>query len=141
MIEHAIAHTDGGQRKEISGYSVYIEVSASPSNYIVEISEPLPKGTTTPVAEYTGLIAALDWAVKCHVEHFEVIMDAELVVRHMNGLYECKAPHLRPLYEKAIELSLQIREFSIHHVRRIYNVEADRLVNEAMDRGINAAKT
>lgn len=129
MIAYAEAHTDGGCRKAIAGYAVCIRFEGRVENF----ARTLPGGTTTPEAEYAGLIAALKWAHTHSVRNFLVVMDAELIVRHINGRYECKAPNLVPLYNQAQELIYGLPAFSIEHVKREFNQDADRLVNEAMD--------
>lgn len=128
-INYAEANTDGGCRKQIAGYAVCVRYSGKTENF----AQTLPGGTTTPEAEYAGLIAALKWAHTHSVRHFLVVMDAELIVRHINGRYECKAPNLVPLYEQAQELIYGLKSFDIEHVKREFNTEADALVNEAMD--------
>lgn len=128
---NATAWADGGNRKTISGCGVYIKTAAGE---IVQISKVLPIGTNN-VAEYFGLISALEWAVAHSVQTFEVIMDSEVVARQILGIYECRAPHLKPLYEAAMELIWQIPNFTIRNVPREENEEADRLSNEAMNRG------
>jgi ribonuclease HI len=129
----AVAFSDGGCRKDIAGYGVFIQVH-SPKIRVVEISEPL-KGASNNEAEYQGLLAALRWAVQNKVHDLEMVMDSEVIVRQMTGRYECRAPNLIPLYNKAKHLTMKIPIFSIQHVRREFNTEADRLANEAMDRG------
>jgi probable phosphoglycerate mutase len=65
-----------------------------------------------------------------------VISDSELMVRQMTGRYRVSSPDLKPLYEKARALVRQLDKFSIEHVLRAQNKHADRLANEAMDRGM-----
>lgn len=134
-LSRAVAHTDGGCRKDIAGYGVFIQVH-SPESRFVEISEPL-KDASNNEAEYAGLIAALRWGVDNKVHEFEVVMDSEVIVRQMTGRYECRAANLIPLFRKAKNLTKDIPILSIRHVYREDNVEADRLANEAMDRGFN----
>lgn len=88
---------------------------------------------TNNVAEYLGLIAALERAIALAVESISVHSDSELLVRQLKGVYRVKAPHLVPLWRRARHLSEQFRTFSIGHVRREANRDADRLANVAMD--------
>lgn len=131
----AIAHTDGGCRKDIAGYGVFITYPDG-SKPCVEISAPL-KDASNNEAEYAGLIAALQWAVQKKIFELEIIMDSEVIVRQMTGRYECRAPNLIPLHRKAKSYTKSIPILKIRHVLREYNKEADRLANEAMDRGFN----
>jgi Ribonuclease HI len=80
---------------------------------------------TNNVAEYTALIKALEWALSMGASEVEVYGDSQLVVRQMLGIYQVKASHLVPLYEKAMELTRQFRKFSIGWVPRERNVRAD----------------
>lgn len=130
----AVAYSDGGSRADISGYGVYIQIE-DPAR-TVEISEAL-KNASNNEAEYLGLIAALRWAVQSKVHELEVIMDSEVIVRQMTGRYECRAANLIPLYRKAKNLTKDIPILKITHVLREFNKEADRLANEAMDRGFS----
>jgi len=90
---------------------------------------------TNNFAEYSGLVAALSYVLEHKHSALRVLSDSELMVRQMNGVYKVRSPELRPLYEEAKHLSRQLQWFRIEHVRRDKNAEADRLANEAMDRG------
>ena len=90
---------------------------------------------TNNVAEYYGLIAALDAARERGVARLRVESDSELLVRQMEGRYRVKSPDLRPLHERAVKLSRAFEHFEIAHVPREKNRDADRLVNEALDGG------
>jgi len=91
---------------------------------------------TNNVAEYQGLIAALRAAVEMSAATLEVRADSELMVRQMNGQYRVKNAGLKPLHAEAKSLAARIPRFSIRHVPREENREADRLVNLAIDRGV-----
>jgi ribonuclease HI len=80
---------------------------------------------TNNVAEYTALIKAMEWALSAGAAEVETYGDSQLVVRQMLGVYQVKAPHLVPLYEKAVELSRRFRKFSIGWVPRERNARAD----------------
>ncbi|MDH3743863.1 MAG: ribonuclease HI family protein [Acidobacteriota bacterium] len=88
---------------------------------------------TNNVAEYTALIAALAYAEHRGIDHLTVFSDSQLLVRQVNGEYRVKAPNLRPLFFKVLELRRSLRDFSIKHVRREDNRDADRIANEAID--------
>ncbi|HKO03709.1 MAG TPA: reverse transcriptase-like protein [Candidatus Acidoferrales bacterium] len=89
--------------------------------------------TTNNVAEYYGLIAALDAARERGVSRLRVESDSELLVRQMQGRYRVKSPDLKPLHERAVKLSRGFEYFDIAHIPREKNQEADRLVNAALD--------
>jgi probable phosphoglycerate mutase len=91
---------------------------------------------TNNVAEYNGLIAALQTAVELRARSLEVFADSELMVKQMNGQYKVRNAGLAVLFAKAKALAAQLPRFRIAHVRREQNTDADRLANEAMDRGV-----
>ena len=90
--------------------------------------------TTNNVAEYYGLITALDYAAAQGIDRLLVRSDSELLVRQMQGRYKVKSPDLRPLYERARKLANGFAYFAVEHVPREQNGEADALANLALDR-------
>jgi ribonuclease HI len=89
--------------------------------------------STNNVAEYYGLIAALDYAQQHGVRALRVESDSELLVRQMSGQYKVKSPELKPLFERARKMAQTFASFKIDHVYRDQNAEADALANEALD--------
>src|SRR6266478_6332258 len=128
------AHIDGGARGNPgpSGYGVVIH-DASGSK-VAELSEYLCHHTNN-YAEYQERLAVLRYAVKQGIKALKVVSDSELMVRQMKGMYKVKNPDLRKLYEEAQPLVRKLDYFEICHAMREQNVDADRLANEAMDRG------
>jgi ribonuclease HI len=88
---------------------------------------------TNNVAEYYGLIAAMDYAHSHGFHAIRVESDSELLVKQMRGLYKVKSADLQPLYERAHKMSAGFDAFGIEHVYREQNREADALANEALD--------
>jgi ribonuclease HI len=127
----AVANIDGGSRGNPgpAGYGVRIEQQ---DGTIVELKASMAIATNN-VAEYSGLLAALRWAVANGIATLHIRSDSELLVKQMNGQYRVKNPGLLPLYEEARALVKQIGRVKFEHVRREFNKEADRLANEAMD--------
>jgi len=130
-----IAHCDGGSRGNPgpSGYGAVIEDSKG--KVLAELSEFLGNQTNN-YAEYHGLLAVLAWAVKHGAKRLCVISDSELMVKQMQGKYKVNSPGLRPLWEEGRKLSRRLERFEMRHTLRGGNKEADRLANEAMDRGM-----
>jgi ribonuclease HI len=93
--------------------------------------------TTNNVAEYHGLLEALKLARAAAARRVEIISDSELVVRQIQGRYKVKNPGLKPLFAEAMGYITGFESFEITHVRRENNREADRLVNEALDRALS----
>jgi ribonuclease HI len=136
MPEHyLIAHSDGGARGNPgpAGYGVLIEDQSGKK--VAALSEYLGRQTNN-FAEYRGLIAALEYALDHGHRVLKVISDSELLVRQVKGLYKVKNAVLRELHSRAKQLIEQLEYFSIDHALRQHNQEADRLANDAMDKGM-----
>ena len=129
------AHCDGGSRGNPgpSGYGAVVE--APDGRVVARISEFLGIQTNN-YAEYSGLLAVLQWAIQNGTKHLRVVSDSELMVKQMKGQYKVSSPVLRPLYEEARRRSRQLEKFEMRHTLRGGNQEADRLANEAMDKGM-----
>jgi ribonuclease HI len=129
------AHCDGGSRGNPgpSGYGAVIEDATG--RVVAELSEYLGIQTNN-FAEYSGLLGVLKWGVEHNVKHLRVVSDSELMVKQMQGKYKVASPVLRPLFEEARKLSRRLESFEMRHTLRGGNKEADRLANEAMDKGM-----
>ena len=88
---------------------------------------------TNNVAEYLGLIAALEYCVENKVNNVRIFLDSLLVVQQVNMEYKVKSKKLHAHYEKSLKLIDQIEDIEIHHIRREFNSRADQLANEALD--------
>ena len=88
---------------------------------------------TNNVAEYRGLLAALEWARQHGHKQIHVRSDSLLLVQQMLGRFKVKHPGLQPLYAKARLLAHEIGRVTFEHVGRALNAHADRLANAAMD--------
>jgi ribonuclease HI len=129
-----VAYCDGGSRGNPgpSGYGVSIEDAAG--HPIADLSEFLGVKTNN-FAEYSGLLAALEYALAHGYPQLRVIADSELMVKQMKGQYRVNSPELRPLWEEAKRRVAGLERFEIQHVLRGKNKRADALANQAMDRG------
>jgi ribonuclease HI len=126
------ANIDGGSRGN-PGPASYGVVIRDPRGEIVAKLKKYIGRSTNNVAEYYGLIAALDYAQQHGIRALQVQSDSELLVRQMRGQYKVKSPELRPLYERARKMAQTFDSFKIEHVYREQNAEADALANEALD--------
>jgi probable phosphoglycerate mutase len=132
------AHVDGGARGN-PGPAGYGAVIRDPQGKkIAELSEYLGHHTNN-YAEYQGLIGVLRYAVEHGIAMLHVVSDSELMVRQMKGIYKVKNADLRKLYDQAQQLARQLEHFDIRHALREHNQIADRLANEAMDKGKRSA--
>jgi ribonuclease HI len=132
--DRLVAHIDGGARGNPgpAGYGVVIEDAAGRT--VAELSKFLGHQTNN-YAEYSGLLAALEYALAHGRQALEVISDSELLVKQINGQYKVRSPILLDLYQRAKALIARLDWFNIHHVLRGKNKEADALANRAMDQG------
>ncbi len=126
------AYFDGGSRGNPgpAGWGAYIVDNAG--NVLAELSGALGVATNN-VAEYHGLIAALQWAADNDVTVLAIKGDSLLLVEQMRGNYKVKNEGLKPLHMKARMLVMQIGNVSFAHVPRDKNKDADRLSNVGMD--------
>ena len=133
-----MAHSDGGARGNPgpAGYGVVIKDETG--RKVAALSEYLGHQTNN-FAEYQGLIAALEYTLAHGPRALELVSDSELLVRQVKGIYKVKNPTLQDLHARAKELIGQLEWFSIRHALREHNQEADRLANEAMDKGMGRA--
>ena len=131
MEETWTIYTDGGARGN-PGPAAYAYVIQRPG--LADIEEKAFLGhSTNNIAEYTGLVKALEHARHLGGQRLLVLSDSELMVKQMNGEYRVKHPGLLPLYEEAVALRRDFEDVEIRHVRRGHNKQADRLCNEALD--------
>jgi ribonuclease HI len=127
-----VAYIDGGARGNPgpAGYGVRIE--AADGTLVDELHGGLGIATNN-VAEYNGLLAALQWAVDHQQRRVQIRADSELLVKQMRGEYKVKNAGLQPLHARARLLAAQLDQVRFEHVRREFNTEADRLSNLGMD--------
>ena len=129
-----LAHCDGGSRGNPGPAGFGAVLADAKGQKLAELSEFL--GTcSNNVAEYRGLLATLDWALAHGVKRLRVVSDSLLMVNQVNGRYKVNSPDLRPLWEDARRKIRGFEGFEIAHALRHKNKDADRLANEAMDRG------
>jgi len=132
---YLIAHSDGGARGNPGPAAYGVAIKDETGRKVAELSQYLGHQTNN-FAEYQGLIAALEYAVERGPKALKLISDSELLVRQIKGIYKVKNSTLKNLYERAKELIAQLEWFSIDHAMREHNRDADRLANEAMDKGM-----
>jgi ribonuclease HI len=83
------------------------------------------------VAEYVALLEALQYAVSLKAQKLHVYSDSQVVVRQMTGEYKCRSPRLYSLHWTCRKLARSLK-FSISHVRREHNAEANGLAQAAL---------
>ena len=130
--EAVIANIDGGARGNPGPAAYGVVVRNSKGEVLAELSDYLGLQTNN-YAEYSGLLAALDYAVRQGYKSFKIFSDSELLVRQMQGRYKVNNLALQELFARAQSMVRKLDRFSIEHVLRERNKEADRLVNRVLD--------
>lgn len=129
------AHCDGGARGN-PGPSGYGAVLTGPGGEpLAELSEFLGIRTNN-FAEYSGLLGVLEYALAHGHRRLRVVSDSELMVKQIQGKYRVNSPDLKPLWQEAKNRIAKLERFEITHALRHKNKDADRLANQAMDRGM-----
>jgi ribonuclease HI len=126
------ANIDGGSRGNPGPAAYGVVIRDGKGEIVARLKKYIGQNTNN-VAEYFGLIAALDYAQAHGVRALRVESDSELLVKQMRGQYKVKSGDLRPLYERARKMSQAFESFRIDHVYREQNRDADALVNQALD--------
>ena len=126
-------NVDGGSRGNPGPAAIAAVVQDGNGEVREERSEAIGTATNN-VAEYRALLLGIERAAALGARRLELIGDSELIVRQVNGEYKVKDEALRKLHRQAQTALESFDEWSIRHVRREENEEADRLVNEELDR-------
>jgi len=127
-----VAYIDGGARGNPGPAGYGVRIQSADGIVLDELHGALGIATNN-VAEYNGLLAALQWAVKNNVSRLHIRADSELLVKQMRGEYKVKNPGLQPLHVRARLLVAELDNVKFEHIRREFNKEADRLSNLGMD--------
>ncbi len=129
------AHCDGGARGNPGPAGFGVQVTGADGAVLAELSEFLGFRTNN-YAEYAGLLASLQYALDHGHAALRVVSDSELMVKQIQGKYKVNSPDLKPLWQEAKIRIARLGRFEIAHALRHKNKDADRLANEAMDRGM-----
>lgn len=127
--------SDGGARGNPGPAAigaVVLDPTTDPPTRLATVSERIGV-TTNNVAEYRAVIAALEAARPYGARTAHVRSDSMLVIRQLQGAWRVKQPHLRPLHQQARALLDEYQVVDLAHVAREQNVDADLLVNAALD--------
>ena len=130
-----LIHTDGAARGNPgpAGAGAIIRDAATGA-VIAEVAEPLGHATNN-VAEWTAVLLALEDARRLGATHVDLRMDSELVARQISGIYRVKHADLKPLHAAVMDLLGGFEGYTVGHVPRELNRDADRLSNVAIDGG------
>ena len=135
-IKKVIIWVDGASHGNPGPAAIGAVIKDEESRPIARISQRI--GTTTNnQAEYRAIIAALEKAIKLGATHVELNSDSELVVKQINGRYRVKKATLKPLYQQVKQRQSLLTGFTITHIPREQNTEADKLANAALDLAVD----
>jgi ribonuclease HI len=135
-IKKIIIHTDGGSRGNPGPAAIGAVLKNEAGETVAEISQYIGE-TTNNQAEYRAVVAAIEKAKELKAEELNFFLDSELVVKQLNREYKVRDKDLAPLFMKIYNAMLGFKKVTFKHVRREFNSEADKLVNEALDKMIN----
>ena len=130
--QKVVVNVDGGARGNPGPAAVAAVVRDAGGQVLLEKGERIGRATNN-VAEYRALLLGIEMAVALGASDLELIGDSELIVRQVEGRYKVKDAALRDLHAEVKRALGAFERWSIRHVRREQNAEADRLVNEALD--------
>jgi ribonuclease HI len=125
-------NVDGGSRGNPGPAAVGVVVQGPAGELLEERGERIGPATNN-VAEYRALLLGIERASAHGASELVLVGDSELVVRQVEGKYRVKDPTLRELHAEVKRALQPFAFWSIRHVRREQNEDADRLVNAALD--------
>lgn len=127
-----VIHIDGASRGNPGPAAYAVVVETHDGRPVASFAKTLGRATNN-FAEYQALLAALRYAAGNGGGRVTIISDSELLVRQIQGRYKVKSEDLKPLYDEALTMIRQLESFTITHVLREKNRQADRLANMALD--------
>jgi len=130
-MKKVIINTDGTAEPNPGAAAIGAIIRDEQGKVIATISQSIGRATSNQ-AEYRAVITALETAIRLGARQVDLRSDSELVVRQLNRQYRVKAAALKPLYQQVKQLLGQFRGFTITHIPRQQNREADNLANIAL---------
>lgn len=131
-MSRVTVNVDGGARGNPGPAAIGVVVRDGGGEVLEEVGEKIGEATNN-VAEYRALLRGIELAAAQGASELELIGDSELVVRQVEGKYKVKNAGMKQLHEEVKRALRGFDSWSIRHVRREQNSDADRLVNEALD--------
>lgn len=130
-IKRLVIKTDGRSQGNPGPAAIGAVIKDEQGKLIASISQPIGRATNNQ-AEYRAIIAALEKAIGLGAEQVDMRSDSELIAEQINGRYRVKNPALKPLYQQVKHLQSQLKGFTITHIPRQQNKEADSLAGKAL---------
>lgn len=133
LLTKLIVNVDGGARGNPGPAAIGAVVQSAAGEMLAERGERIGVATNN-VAEYRALLLGIELAAAQGASEVELVGDSELIVRQVRGEYKVKDATMRQLHAEVKRALQSFEKWTIRHVRREQNAEADRLVNAALDR-------
>jgi len=130
-MKKLVINTDGAAAPNPGPAAIGAIIRDDHGNTVATISQSIGRATNNQ-AEYRAMIAALQKALVLGADRVSLRSDSELVVRQLNGRYRVKKAELKPLYRQVRELLDRFQKFTVTHVPREQNREADKLAGSAL---------
>ena len=130
-IKRVVIHADGASLGNPGPAAIGATIKDEQGRLITTISQGIGR-TTNNQAEYRAIIAALEKAIELGAKQVDIKLDSQLVVRQINGQYRVKNAALKPLYQQVKHLQSLLGGFTITHIPRQQNTEADNLAHMAL---------
>ncbi len=130
-------YCDGGARGN-PGPAAYSFIVVENEKVVYKKSRFLGRRTNN-FAEYSGVLAALEWLIKkpAGLDNVSIFLDSQLAVKQLNGEYKVKSNNLKPLITKIKLLESNIdTKINFYFLPRDKNKLADFLVNKTLDKNI-----
>ena len=131
-MKKAVVFADGASRGNPGPAAIDVTIKDKRGKLVTFISQRIGRATNNQ-AEYRAIIAALEETIRLSVKQVEIKTDSELVVKQINGEYRVKKATLKPLYQQVKQLLGSLEGFTITHIPRHQNTEADNLANKALN--------
>jgi ribonuclease HI len=131
-LDKLVVNVDGGARGNPGPAAVGVVVQSPGGEVLEERGERIGRATNN-VAEYKALLLGIERAAALGASELELVGDSELIVKQVKGEYKVKDATMRALHTEVKRALRPFERWSIRHVRREQNAEADRLVNAALD--------
>ncbi|MEK7509033.1 MAG: ribonuclease HI family protein [Patescibacteria group bacterium] len=128
-----IIYTDGGARGNPGPAAAGVVIKNEDGKILAEFGKYLDEATNNQ-AEYQALVLALEKAKEMGGTEIQCLADSELMVKQLNHQYKVRDANLAPLFLKVWNLSTNFKKISFHHIPREKNKEADKQVNDTLDR-------
>jgi len=129
--DSVIIFTDGAAKNNPGPAAIGAVIKDKRDKAIARISQAIGHATNNQ-AEYRAIIAALEEAIRLGAKQVKLNSDSELVVRQLKGRYRVKNATLKPLYLQVKQLQSRLESFTVNHIPREQNQEADNLANAAL---------